>query len=106
MENENVQFKIPSDIVNWKWFRNAKVFSVFIWLLASANLEDKTQFGELIERGSILTSNIQIAFDCGMTEANVRAALACLEKTGDIKREKRNHYQIITVTNFEYYYNV
>ena len=109
MKNEqNTCFKLTESFLKWRWFTNSKVLSVFIWLIASANLKDEYEkyFDEVIKRGSVATNNVAIAYGCGLTVANVRAALACLEESGDITREKRNHYQIITVKDFDSYYDI
>ena len=90
-----------NDFVEWKWFHNSKIVSVFLWLLMNANTDGQEFEKDYINRGSLVTNNMEIAYECGLTVQNVRTALANLEKTGDIRREKRNHYQIITINNFE-----
>ena len=90
-------------ISNCLWFGNAKMLHVFIWILASANLEDRYYRLDKINRGSVVTTNEHIANACGLTVQNVRTALAALEKDRRITRERRYHYQIITVTDFNSY---
>ena len=101
MEDNTAYIVLDHDFVNWRWFRNRNTLIVYLWLLSSANLTTEEIFRETVSRGSVLTNNASIANECGLTIQNVRTALSNLVKSGDIKREYRNHYQIITVTDFE-----
>ena len=94
---------LPEDFPKWKWSNNAKVLSVFMFLLFNANTKERYRGKDKIKRGAIDVTNEIISESCGLTMQNVRTALACLEKTGDISRERRNRYQIITITDFEQY---
>lgn len=89
--------------LNWKWFHNPKILSVYLWLLATAFTEDEVYEKEVIPRGSLVTTNMEIAYGCGITIQNARTALASLEKTGEITRESRNHYQIVNIVDFDKY---
>lgn len=86
---------------NRYWFKNSKTMSVYILLLLLAEREDRYRGFDKIRKGSVDITNEIIADFCGLTIQNVRTALSTLEKHGDIKRERRNHYQIITITDFE-----
>lgn len=103
MDDNKSYIKLTSDFENWRWFKNGKTLHVFLYLLANCNLEPQGFCRDTIDRGSLLTTNERIAHDCGLTIQNVRTALANLTSTGDITRERRNHYQIITVTDFDSY---
>lgn len=103
MADKTTFIKLDRNIINWRWFKNSKVLSVFIWLLIKANIKDGYFQREKIERGSLVTSNQHIADGCGLSMQNIRTALADLEETGEIVRNQRNHYQIITVVNYESY---
>ena len=102
MYSSNPKIKLPVNIVDSDVFI-PKIFSVFTWLLASVNTEDGKCGNEIIGRGSIMTKNATIAFECGLTIDNVRKALAYLQKKGYIKRERRYRNQIITVIDYESY---
>lgn len=101
MKNKDGVIFLRPDFTEWKWFHNAKIVSVYLWLLASANLEDGSYEKDEVPRGSLVTNNNEIAYECGLTIQNVRTALNCLARTGEIKRAARNHYQIITITDFD-----
>ena len=103
MADKSTFIKIDRNILNWRWFQNSKIYHVFTWLLLKANIKDGHFQKDIIHRGSLVTSNASIADGCGLTIQNVRTALANLEETGEITRLSRNHYQIITVVNYEEY---
>jgi len=103
MADKTTFIKIDRNIINWRWFTNPKILSVFVWLLVKANVKKSHFEKDTIDRGSLVTSNAHIAEGCGITIQNVRTALANLEETGEISRINRNHYQIITINNYENY---
>ena len=103
MADKSTFIKLDRNIINWRWFQNSKILSVFIWLLVKANIKEGHFEKDQVKRGSLITSNAHIADGCGLTIDNVRTALANLESTGEISRIIRNHYQLITINNYESY---
>ena len=103
MADKTTFIKLDRNIIAWRWFTTPKILSVFIWLLVKANVKEGHFKTDTINRGSLVTSNAHIAEGCGITIDNARTALANLESTGEISREVRNHYQIITINNYESY---
>lgn len=103
MADKTTFIKLDRNIINWRWFTTPKILTVFIWLLIKANVKEGHFQKDIINRGSLVTSNAHVAEGCGITIANARTALANLEYTGEISRVSRNHYQIITINNYEAY---
>ena len=103
MADKTTFIKLDRNIITWRWYKNPKILSVFIWLLVKANIKEGHFEKDTINRGSLATSNASIANGTGLTIQNVRTALADLEATGEITRESRNHYQIITIVNYDMY---
>lgn len=103
MADKTTFVKIDRNIIEWRWFKDSKVLHVFLWLLIKANIKEGHFKRDGIKRGSLATSNAHIAEGCGLTISNVRTALAALEETGEITRIIRNHYQVISVVNYESY---
>lgn len=95
--------KIDRNITEWRWFKDSKVFHVFAWLLIKANIRDHGFHKQIIQRGSLVVSYESIADACGMSVSSVRRAIASLEETGEIKREVRNHYQVIEILKYDEY---
>lgn len=103
-EEDNGYIVLSKEFIsNCLWFHGAKMLHVFIWILANASLDDGYYLLDKVKRGSIVSTNERIANACGITIANVRTALSKLELSGKISRERRNHYQIITVNDFDSY---
>ena len=103
MADKTTFIKLDRNIISWRWFKNSKILSVFIFLLIKANIKEGHFEKDTIQRGSLATSNASIANGTGLTIQNVRTALADLEETGEITRESRNHYQIVTIVNYDSY---
>lgn len=103
MADKSTFIKLDRNIINWRWYGNPKILSVFIWLIIKANIKEGHFQKDTIKRGSLVTSNAHIAEGCNITVQNARTVLANLEKTGEIKRIQRNHYQIIEIVNYESY---
>lgn len=103
MADKTTFIKVDRNILNWGWFKDSKVFHVFMFLLLKANIKDGRFLQETVKRGSIVTSNAHISETCGMTIDSVRTALRHLEETGEIVRNTRNRYQLITIVNYDAY---
>ena len=91
---------IHRKILEWEWYKNEKVKSLFIHCLLRANHKTQKWQGTTIERGAFITSLSNLATETGMTMMSVRTALNHLESTGEIKRESTNKYTKIIVNNY------
>lgn len=94
---------IHRKILEWEWYKNEKVKSLFIHCLLRANHKTQKWQGVTIERGAFITSLSNLASETGMTMMSVRTALNHLESTGEIKRESTNKYTKIIVNNYNEY---
>ena len=103
MADHTTFIKIDRNITEWRWFKDAKVFQVFSWLLIKANIKDHDFRNYKVKRGSLATSYESIANCCGMSVSSVRRVIASLEETKEIERTVRDHYQIITILNYDEY---
>ena len=103
MAEKTTFIKLDRNIIDWRWFKTPKILSIFIWMIVKANIKEGHFQNETVKRGSLVTSNASIAEGCGLTIQNVRTALSDLERTGEITRNIKNHYQIITIVNYELY---
>ena len=103
MADKSTFIKIDRNILHWRWFTDGNTLKVWIWLLASANIKDHDFLGETIHRGQVATSRKRIATDTEMTERQVRTALDHLKKSGEIAVSIRQHYQVITIQNYDLY---
>ena len=99
----NSYIALSQEVIPSRIFCNPKRLSVFVYLLLNANEKAQKIGKEKIKRGSLTTTNETISDFCGITIQNARTVLAYLETIGEIKRERRNRYQIITIVNYEKY---
>ena len=95
--------KIHRKLIQWGWYKNDIIKSLFIHLLLSASFKDTLWEGQTIKRGQLVTSYTNLASDIGHSVQEVRTALRKLKSTGEITVESTNKYTIITVVNWEEY---
>jgi uncharacterized phage protein (TIGR02220 family) len=76
---------------------------MFIHCLLSANYCDKEWRGEIIERGSFISSLSKLAIDTGLTVKKVRISLSKLKNTREILSKGSNQWTKVTVCNYESY---
>ena len=95
--------KLYRKLVDWEWYDNPVVFKVFIDLLLNANHQDNCWHGQVIKRGSLVTSVASIASRNGLSTQQVRTALKHLEKTGEINKQSTNKNTLIIVLNYTVY---
>lgn len=94
--------KLHRQILDWEWWDEPDTFRVFLWLLLSANYEDKMWRGILVKRGQILTSLKKISESTGISQKKVRIILGKLEGK-ETANKSTNKYRLITIINYEKY---
>ena len=92
-------------ILEWEWYSDLKVRVLFLHCLLMANWEDKNWEGQVIKRGSFVTSRSILAKETGLTVQQLRTALDKLISTNELTRSTTNKYTVITVTNYDKYQN-
>ena len=100
---EHGWLKIHRRIQHWKWFSDPKTLSVFLYLLLRANIKSSYFNGRLIRRGQVVTSYNSISAATGMSVSSARRAVENLVSTGEIKTQKTNQFNIITIVKYETY---
>lgn len=90
--------------------RNPERVALWVHLVLDANYTSKvvTFNGALVnrKRGQVVTSRKQLAFDCGLTESCVKAALKAFESEDRIRVETKkgvNGFTIITLLKYDVY---
>lgn len=89
--------------VNWEWYQDTNVKSVFIHLLLLASYEDKKWQGRVVKRGQVIISSGNLASDLKLTRQQVRTALKKLQSTEEISIESTNKYLVITIEKYSDY---
>lgn len=92
--------KLHREFINWEWYSNLQVKTLFIHLLLRANREPKSWQGTVIQKGQLITSYQNLATECGLTLQQVRTALNKLKSTHEITYQSTSQNSIITINNW------
>lgn len=95
--------KLHRRIVDWEWYNDLPTFCLFIHLLLKANYVDHNWRGQVIKRGSFVTSYASLSAETALTVEQVRRALKNLQKTGEIEKVSTNKNTLIIVTKYNDY---
>lgn len=103
MQNLNGFVKLHRKFIEWEWYTDDVVKSLFLHLLILASFKPSRWQGRTIERGQVITSIPSLAEDTNHSIQEIRTALSKLEMTGEISTESTNRFRVITITNFDAY---
>lgn len=97
--------QISRSIVDWDWYTDSNTLRVFLHLLLKAQYVDKQYQGIMIKRGQVVTSRSILSKELGISEQNVRTALAHLKSTNEITTELTstltNRVTVVTICKYE-----
>jgi hypothetical protein len=103
-ENKSQGFiKLYRSFINWEWYDDANTKALFLHCLLKANHESTKWRGQIIERGSFISSYGIIARELRLTVQKVRTSFLKLISTGEITYKSTNQYSTITINNYELY---
>lgn len=94
---------VHRQILEGKYHDNLIAMGLWTYILLSANWKEKYFQGELIPRGSYITSISGMATQFGMDRKTVRKYLENFEKDGMICLKRDNKKTIIEVVNYDKY---
>lgn len=89
-------------LVDWEWYTDLPVKTLFLHCLLKANYVDKKWRGEIIKRGEFISSLGTLAEESGLSLKQVRTALSKLKMTGDLLSQG-TAYTKITIYNYSAY---
>ena len=95
--------KISRKILDWEWYTDINTKVLFLHILLKANWKPSRFQGTEVPRGSLVTSQQNMATETGLTIKNVRTALKHLENTGEVAVSRHPKFSIITVKNYNQY---
>lgn len=95
--------KLHRKIIDWEWYDDINTKTLFIHILLMVNFEDKKWRGELVKRGSFITSYQSLATQTGLTAQQVRTSLKKLITTNDVTKVTSNKNTVIIVPNYNLY---
>lgn len=102
--------RLQRSILDHWVFSEADALKLWLYLLTSANYEDKSRMfnGRLIEikRGQLIYGRHAVSQRLGITEAKLRRYLKQFIKDEMISQQITNKYSVITITCYEKYQDV
>ena len=90
--------KLHRKIVKWEWYDDLPTFKLFIHLLLKVNHEDTRWRGQVIKKGSCVTSYAHLSAQTGLSVQQVKTALKHLIETGDVTKLSTNKNTLIIVS--------
>lgn len=99
----NGWIKLHRSFLDWEWYNCPNTARLFLHCLLKANHKDKKWQGQIIKRGTFLTSLDILSKETGMSVKSVRTSLAKLEKTGEIGTERARKGTKLTICNYGTY---
>ena len=95
--------KLHRKFLEWEWYRNEHTKNLFIHCLLKANWKESKFEGNVIQRGSFVSSIDILASETGLTSDEVRTAIKHLICTGEITKQSTNKYTVFSVVNYDLY---
>ncbi len=103
MKNLHGFIMLHRKILDWRWYGDLPVRNVFIHLLLTASFKDTQWEERTLKAGQVICGRKELAAQLGLSEQQVRTALAKLQKTGEITIEATNRYSVVTLVNWALY---
>jgi len=93
--------KLHRSIVDWEWYDEPKVFCLFLHCLFKANHKDKQWRGQIIKRGTFVTSLQKLSDE---TKLSVQQVRTCLKKlTSELTIKSTSQHTVIQVVKYNEY---
>lgn len=106
VNNSDIGFiSINRKIIEWEWYSDNNVKSLFIHCLLKANFKDKSWRGQNIERGTFITSYNNLSNQLNLSIQQIRTAFCKLQSTNEITIKTTNKNTLVTVVKYDDYQN-
>ena len=100
---DNGHIKIHRKMLEWEWYQDTNTFVLFLHCLLIANWKEGRFMGNVIPRGSFVSSYSQLAQETNLSVQNVRTAISHLKSTGELTSKSHAKFTIFTVVNYNKY---
>ncbi|MEE9351689.1 MAG: hypothetical protein V3U78_05470 [Thiotrichaceae bacterium] len=100
---DNGWIKLHRSFLNWEWYDSQNTSRLFIHCLLKANHKDGKHQGDIVPRGTFLTSLDILSQQTGLSVKSVRTSLKHLEKTGEIGTERARKGTRLTICKYDTY---
>ena len=98
--------KIYRSMLEWEWYGNINTKVLFLHMLLKANWKEGKFQGQVIPRGSFVSSLQNLSYETALTIREVRTALEHLKSTGEVTSKGHNKYSIYTVVKYDLYQSI
>jgi len=95
--------KLSRKFADWEWYTDKNTKILFLHLLLHVNWKDGRFKGQIIPKGSLVTSIKKLSLGADLTEREVRTALSHLIETGEIDKQTTSKYTVITIKKWNEY---
>lgn len=102
-ETSSGYIAIYRQLLDWEWYKDINVKTLFFHCLLKANWKQKQWQGITIERGSFISSIEILSVETGLSIRQVRTALDKLKKTGEMSCQATNKFTVLTVVKYSLY---
>ena len=98
----NVDDRLRRELLNFSvnGKPNSKAFTVYVYLLMTAQYKENVVNGISLQCGQAITSVRRLSADTGLTEREVRTTIKDLVENGYIEQHSTNHYTIFTLCHY------
>jgi DNA-binding transcriptional regulator YhcF (GntR family) len=92
--------KLSRRLLEWEWIDDPSMVTVWVHCLLAANWKDYRYHGQVIPRGSFITSYKAFADRCGLSVSTIRRCFDKLENSKQIDRQVTHHGTLVKVRNY------
>ena len=95
--------KLHRAMLEWEWYDDINVKTVFLHLLLTANFEPSKYRGHTVGPGQSIIGFNALSEQTGLSRSQVRTAIDKLKMTGEIALKTTNKFSIVTMTCWSEY---
>lgn len=93
--------KLYRSLLEWEWYKNINTKVLFLHMLLKANWKEGRFEGQVIPRGSFVSSLAKLSEETDLTIREVRTAISHLEKSGEVTSKRHSKYSVFTIKNYD-----
>lgn len=95
--------KLYRSFLDWEWYGDTNCVRLAVHFLLKVNYQPKRWHGVVIERGQMMVSRAKLSDETGLTEMQIRTALAKLTASGFISKLSTKTHTMVTICNYDLY---
>lgn len=95
--------KMYRSFLDWEWYGDTNCVRLAVHFLLKVNYQPKRWQGVVIERGQLMVSRAKLAEETGLTEMQIRTAIAKLTASGFISKLSTKTHTVITICDYDIY---